>query len=126
MKKKSERKPKTTKFLQKRVLVGLALIGVIGVVGLVVYLRRPAKTPEITNFQECVQAGYPVMESYPRQCRIVKGEIFVERVEGEEGLEGQEGICVDFCGDGICQEVVCLGEGCPCAETPESCPEDCP
>jgi hypothetical protein len=23
---------------------------------------------EITNFDECVAAGYPVMESYPRQC----------------------------------------------------------
>ncbi len=35
-------------------------------------------------------------------------------------------ICVDMCGDGTCQKVVCLGEGCPCAETPQSCPVDCP
>jgi len=34
-------------------------------------------------------------------------------------------ICKDLCGDGICQEVVCLAEGCPCAESPQSCPEDC-
>jgi len=33
--------------------------------------------------------------------------------------------CEDLCGDGICQEVVCQAIGCPCAETPESCPEDC-
>ncbi|HUW71875.1 MAG TPA: hypothetical protein VMV66_01625 [Candidatus Humimicrobiaceae bacterium] len=33
--------------------------------------------------------------------------------------------CVDNCGNGICEEVVCLAIGCPCAETPESCPEDC-
>ena len=24
---------------------------------------------DITNFEECEAAGYPVMESYPRQCR---------------------------------------------------------
>ena len=33
--------------------------------------------------------------------------------------------CVDMCGDGICQEVVCLADGCPCQETRESCPVDC-
>lgn len=33
--------------------------------------------------------------------------------------------CTDKCGDGICQEVVCLSVGCPCAETPASCSSDC-
>jgi len=33
--------------------------------------------------------------------------------------------CKDLCGDGICQEIVCLAIGCPCAETPETCPRDC-
>ncbi|MBD3210577.1 hypothetical protein GF318_04315 [Candidatus Micrarchaeota archaeon] len=30
----------------------------------------------ITSFEECVQAGYPVMESYPRQCRTPDGKTF--------------------------------------------------
>lgn len=29
------------------------------------------------------------------------------------------------CGDGICQNVVCQGLGCPEPETPETCPADC-
>lgn len=33
--------------------------------------------------------------------------------------------CKDLCGDGICQEIVCLAIGCPCAETEENCPQDC-
>lgn len=36
-----------------------------------------------------------------------------------------ERFCKDLCGDGTCQEVVCLAVGCPCSETPESCPQDC-
>lgn len=32
----------------------------------------------ITNFEECIAAGYSVMESIPRQCRTSEGEIFVE------------------------------------------------
>ncbi len=33
--------------------------------------------------------------------------------------------CEDQCGDGVCQEVVCMGTGCACAETPFSCRQDC-
>lgn len=33
--------------------------------------------------------------------------------------------CIDKCGNGVCDEVVCQGTGCPCAETKTSCPEDC-
>lgn len=41
------------------------------------------------------------------------------------GIQPSEGICKDLCGDGVCQEIVCLAEGCPCPETPQSCPQDC-
>lgn len=34
---------------------------------------------EVTNFEECVAAGNPVMESYPRQCRS-NGMLFVESI----------------------------------------------
>jgi len=33
--------------------------------------------------------------------------------------------CEDLCGDDVCQEVVCLAVGCPCAETRATCPGDC-
>lgn len=33
--------------------------------------------------------------------------------------------CKDFCGDGTCQEVVCMAVGCPCAESSNLCPKDC-
>ncbi|MDD5711011.1 MAG: META domain-containing protein [Candidatus Colwellbacteria bacterium] len=36
----------------------------------------------ITNFEECEAAGYPVMESYPRQCRA-GDQTFVEVIQGE-------------------------------------------
>lgn len=37
----------------------------------------------------------------------------------------QRSVCVDNCGDGVCQEMVCQGTGCPCAESRVNCPEDC-
>jgi hypothetical protein len=39
--------------------------------------------------------------------------------------EDMQNACVDRCGDGNCDEIVCQAEGCPCAETELSCPEDC-
>jgi glyoxylase-like metal-dependent hydrolase (beta-lactamase superfamily II) len=35
----------------------------------------------ITNFEECVDAGNPVMESYPRQCRTEVGKNFTEIID---------------------------------------------
>jgi hypothetical protein len=33
--------------------------------------------------------------------------------------------CVNSCGNGICDAIVCQGPNCPCAETAQSCPADC-
>lgn len=40
---------------------------------------------EISNFDECVKAGYPVLESYPRQCQAPDSETFTEEIGN--GLE---------------------------------------
>jgi len=80
-------------------------------------------TPKaITDYRGCVEAGNPIMRSYPPQCITPDGTIFVEQLRD---THNEQKICVDRCGDGECQEIVCLGQGCPCPETPESCPEDC-
>lgn len=49
------------------------------------------------------------------------------KVELKKSTEIKEPIagCKDLCGDGVCQEIVCLALGCPCPETPENCPQDC-
>ena len=43
---------------------------------------RPAPSaPPVTDFEECVAAGNPVMESFPRQCRH-NGQTFTEKING--------------------------------------------
>ena len=54
----------------------------------------------IDSFITCVDAGYPVMESYPRQCRTPDGQTFVEEIEDDGTGAGA------FCGG---------EEGIPCA-----------
>ncbi len=38
------------------------------------------KNTKVTSFTECEQAGFPVMESYPRQCRDSFGNNFIEEI----------------------------------------------
>ena len=40
----------------------------------------------IDSFEECVAAGNPVMESYPRQCRTSDGKHFVEEIIQPENI----------------------------------------
>ena len=41
------------------------------------------KAENITNFDECISAGYPVMESYPEQCRTRDGKTFTREIGTE-------------------------------------------
>ncbi|MFH1427427.1 MAG: GerMN domain-containing protein [Patescibacteria group bacterium] len=50
--------------------------------------------PEITNFIECEQAGYAVLESYPRQCQTPDGDLFTEDIGNE--LEKIDLIRIDY------------------------------
>lgn len=74
---------------------------------------------DISSYEDCVAAGHPQIETYPGQCVMPDGTRFIQ--ETPEPLS----VCVNQCSDGQCQEIVCLGSGCPCAETRETCPQDC-
>jgi len=39
--------------------------------------------PPINSFEQCANVGFPIMESYPRQCRTSDGRLFVEQIAGE-------------------------------------------
>ncbi|XOU94540.1 MAG: hypothetical protein ACNFW9_00570 [Candidatus Kerfeldbacteria bacterium] len=102
------------------------------------YLRKGASCPEcmdvvftclevdgssIINFEECIEAGNPAMESYPRQC-IADGKTFIEviiNVNTNTNTNTISGGPVQYgeCGDGICDS----GEN--TSTYPYYCPEDC-
>jgi len=42
---------------------------------------------QVRDFISCEDASYDVMESYPRQCRALNGEVFVEGISPDECLE---------------------------------------
>lgn len=57
------------------------LLSVLGGVGFyVMKSNQTTKKSTITNFEECVAAGYPIMESYPEQCNA-RGQTFVKQIK---------------------------------------------
>lgn len=59
------------------IVVAIVILGV----GLGAFYARDAKG--ISNFEECAAAGFPIMESFPRQCSA-EGKTFVETIAPQE------------------------------------------
>lgn len=60
-------------------LIGILIVLVI-VAGLLLALSQTAKEQRmlsIQSYDDCAKAGYPIMESYPSQCRTSDGRLFV-------------------------------------------------
>jgi len=67
-----------------KIIVGIIAIALVGVAGSFwIHQSISAPVGEISSFDDCAAAGYPVMESYPRQCRIPGREAFVKDIGNE-------------------------------------------
>lgn len=83
----------------KKIIVSLIILIILIAAALVWYFifsnKATKETPvaEIGSFEECISAGYPVMESYPRQCRTDDGKNFTEDIGNE--LEKMDLIRID-------------------------------
>lgn len=92
----------------------LALAGVLVIIGMVVYglapkMQASVPQPIITNFDECVAAGNPVMESYPEQCRTADGRLFVNAAQQAGTFPAQgEGMVFNGCAVAGCGQQLCV------------------
>jgi len=81
------------------IISGVAIIGVIvAIQGIIVNQAQQAldeyqqSQSTITNFEQCIAAGNPAMESYPRQCRTPDGKHFVESIPEHKKCEMTGGL----------------------------------
>jgi hypothetical protein len=70
-----------------KTFVAILITVVIGVIATYLVIVKPPcifKPAEALNsFDECIGAGYPILESYPRQCKTPNGKTFVEDIGNE-------------------------------------------
>lgn len=69
------------------IIVLVGLLYVLGNVGFFDNLTKESpllpnqKTGTIHSFETCVEAGYPVMESYPMRCITPEGQEFISPID---------------------------------------------
>jgi hypothetical protein len=88
----------------------------------------PEEGIAIVNYEDgnsilTAKADYSINDN--NEVEINSFELIPDGSTVERNESNYDNICINMCGDEVCQEVVCLGEGCPCAETAQNCPADC-
>jgi eight-cysteine-cluster-containing protein len=97
--------------ISTRTLLIALVVFVVIAAGLFSIMPRE-RSVNVTSFEECAAAGYPIMESYPEQCRTPDGRNFVRVIPPaddrlvpptEEGLGLQaNGCAVAGCSGQLC------------------------
>ena len=73
---------KTKKII--KVLILVLSLAIIILIAKFFWLDKKSEIQkQINNFSDCAAAGYPIMESYPRQCKIPFGQNFTEDIGNE-------------------------------------------
>ena len=69
----------------KTKLILFIIIILMAIIGFLVFWlwQKPTTFPLVNDFNSCLQGGYPIMESYPRQCRTPDGRNFTEDIGNE-------------------------------------------
>lgn len=63
----------------KKTFVSVILLGLLVILfASIFYIREKGVVFRVTDFISCAENGFPVMESYPRQCATPDGRTFVE------------------------------------------------
>ena len=79
-------------FMKKIILIPI-LILLSATIGFFVWKYFAIPVIIITSFNECAAKGYPILESYPRQCKTPDGKTFTEDIGNE--LEKADLIKID-------------------------------
>lgn len=61
----------------------IVLVGGFYAFNAYIYQEKQAEPSTVLSFEDCVAAGYPVMESYPRRCATPDGRTYTEELPGK-------------------------------------------
>lgn len=93
--------------LSKNYLIILVTLFVAIGIFLGTQLRETKTIQDITSFEACAQAGYPIMETYPEQCRTPGGRTFVKEISNQQITVTGESVCLPHKEQGEFQTLEC-------------------
>ncbi len=71
------------------ILIALGLAAVVAILLYISSYGAQLRTGSISNFEECAAAGYPIMESYPEQCRTPDGRTFIRDISNDTANQSE-------------------------------------
>jgi len=88
------------------IVVGVVILAILGYL---MYLDLKSEEVEtttiVTNFEECVRAGFPITDGSPRECTTENGSVYKEEVLGAEDTAIATGGCfIGGCSSQICSD----------------------
>src|SRR5687768_5736356 len=94
-----------------RKIISSVLFGIIAVATLLAWAAFAAsdKAAVLDNFEECVAAGNPVMESYPRRCRSAN-KTFTEDIGNAIEMAGEIRVTIPKPNQGVAFPLEIIGE----------------
>jgi len=66
--------------MKKNIYIPIIFIAIVLSVWFLFNQNKTIAPAEILSFKDCENAGFPILESYPRQCSAPNGKIFVEEL----------------------------------------------
>lgn len=74
--------------MKLRTFILLLSFIIVATAGAYLLIEKPdcifgSKEAFVSNFEECIVAGYAILESYPRQCKTPQGKSFTENIGNE-------------------------------------------
>lgn len=64
-----------------RAIAGIMVVVIVAIVFW--YMKKDTDYAAVASFEECVAAGYPIMETFPEQCRTPDGRTFTRATSTE-------------------------------------------
>lgn len=73
---------------KKYIILGVVLLVIVVLLGVLLPVIFVKDKLIITNYEECVAAGNPILESYPEKCIAEDGGIFTKQIDSLEQFQG--------------------------------------
>lgn len=86
----------------------LLLVGLVVAIAVALGFFYKRQSQQINSFEQCAGAGYPILQSFPEQCKTPDGKTFTRQVGTQKsGISGS----------------VLLGPQCPVVREAKDCPD---
>jgi len=92
---------------KKIAIIAIIIIILVAAAFFFAYLINRKSVGKVNDFEQCAKLGFPIMESYPRQCRA-GDKIFVEDINANKPANNNKNIALPDCKIAGCSGQLCV------------------